>query len=148
MTKTKLNKRQGRWVDFLAEYNFTIEHQPGKEAVIPDALSRRPDYIKKKVDRKRQLIPPNAIKIKTIRICALSIQELDKQIMDSYYETPEWNEEVKEFNKIGRVVQEREKGLFYIYTKWKKVAILLRKGSSIIKEILKEYHDSESAGHP
>ena len=31
---------------------------------------------------------------------------------DSYYEKPGWNEEVKEFNKIGRVIQEREKGIF------------------------------------
>ena len=31
-----------RWYEILAQFQFTIEHRPGAEHVVPDALSRRP----------------------------------------------------------------------------------------------------------
>ncbi|KJZ68644.1 hypothetical protein HIM_11963 [Hirsutella minnesotensis 3608] len=39
--KQQLSERQARWAETLSRYNFTIEHRPGKEAVVPDTLSRR-----------------------------------------------------------------------------------------------------------
>ncbi|KAE9314987.1 hypothetical protein PR003_g19102 [Phytophthora rubi] len=33
-----------RWLYFFTEYNFTVEYKPGKQNVLADALSRRPDY--------------------------------------------------------------------------------------------------------
>ncbi|KAE8963735.1 hypothetical protein PR001_g29279, partial [Phytophthora rubi] len=36
--------RMARWLSFFAEYNFTVEYKPGKQNVLADALSRRPDY--------------------------------------------------------------------------------------------------------
>ena len=39
--KQPLSERQARWAETLSRYNFTIKHRPGKEAVVPDALSRR-----------------------------------------------------------------------------------------------------------
>ena len=35
-----LNARQSRWLDFLREYNFEIQHIKGKENKVADALSR------------------------------------------------------------------------------------------------------------
>ncbi|KAE9027813.1 hypothetical protein PR002_g10560 [Phytophthora rubi] len=32
------------WLSFFAEYNFTVEYKPGKQNVLADALSRRPEY--------------------------------------------------------------------------------------------------------
>ena len=44
-TTTKiLNARQARWAEELSAYDFIIEHVKGKENVVADALSRRPDY--------------------------------------------------------------------------------------------------------
>jgi hypothetical protein len=40
----QLNPRQARWVDTLSNFRFKIVYRPGKEAILPDALSRRPDY--------------------------------------------------------------------------------------------------------
>lgn len=34
------NGRISRWATFLAQYDFTVEHKPGKENIIPDLLSR------------------------------------------------------------------------------------------------------------
>ncbi|KAE8986458.1 hypothetical protein PR002_g22344 [Phytophthora rubi] len=39
-----LSQRMARWLSFFAEYNFTVEYKPGKQNVLADALSRRPDY--------------------------------------------------------------------------------------------------------
>jgi hypothetical protein len=43
-TQPNLSRRQQRWVELLAEYDFTIEYQEGKKNVVADALSRRPDH--------------------------------------------------------------------------------------------------------
>ena len=43
-TTKELNARQARWAEELCSYDFTIEHIKGKENIVADALSRRPDY--------------------------------------------------------------------------------------------------------
>ena len=43
-TQPNLSGRQARWLDFLAEYDLSIEPQPGKDNTVADAVSRRPDY--------------------------------------------------------------------------------------------------------
>ncbi|SNX84008.1 uncharacterized protein MEPE_02716 [Melanopsichium pennsylvanicum] len=40
-TKRQLNRRQARWQADLAEFDFVLHYRPGKEAVRPNALSRR-----------------------------------------------------------------------------------------------------------
>lgn len=42
MTTKTLNQRQVRWSEFLAGFDFRIVYRPGKMAVRPDALSRKP----------------------------------------------------------------------------------------------------------
>jgi hypothetical protein len=43
-TTKELVGRQIRWAEYLSKFKFRIEHIKGKENVIADALSRRPDY--------------------------------------------------------------------------------------------------------
>lgn len=43
MTSKQLNRRQARWAEFLAEFDFLISYRPGKQGEKPDALSRRDD---------------------------------------------------------------------------------------------------------
>jgi hypothetical protein len=42
MTSKRLNRRQARWAEFLAEFNFKIKYRPGKQGTKPDALTCRP----------------------------------------------------------------------------------------------------------
>ena len=45
-TQPHLNRRQASWMETLRAYEFVLEHRPGATKVVPDALSRRPDYQK------------------------------------------------------------------------------------------------------
>ena len=50
-----LNRRQYRWSQFLADFNFVITFRPGKLGTKPDALSRRSEYKFKKGDSFEEL---------------------------------------------------------------------------------------------
>jgi hypothetical protein len=41
-TQPKLSSKQVRWQDTLALFNVDIQHKPGKETIVPDALNRKP----------------------------------------------------------------------------------------------------------
>ena len=41
MTTKRLTRRQARWAEFLADYNFQITYRPGKQNDKADALTRR-----------------------------------------------------------------------------------------------------------
>ena len=38
------SQRIAWWIFFFAEYNFEVKYKPGKQSMLADALSRRPDY--------------------------------------------------------------------------------------------------------
>jgi hypothetical protein len=42
-TTKQLNRRQGRWSQFLQDFHFIIKYRPGSQGTKPDALTRRPD---------------------------------------------------------------------------------------------------------
>ena len=42
---SKPSKRLARWIEEFQSYDLDIRYRKGKEAIVPDALSRRPDYI-------------------------------------------------------------------------------------------------------
>ena len=44
MRPRQLNPRQARWVTELAPFDFTLQYRPGRQATMPDALSRNHMY--------------------------------------------------------------------------------------------------------
>lgn len=67
MTRKKLSERQSRWAGDLAPYDFRLEYRPGKEAAVPDALSRREQDQPRGMEDEReqgrviQLIPDRSV---------------------------------------------------------------------------------------
>ena len=43
-TQPKLSSRQTRWMEFLSQFEYKIVVKAGKDNVVADALSRRPDH--------------------------------------------------------------------------------------------------------
>lgn len=56
MTQKQLNRRQARWAERLAAFDFTIEYRTGKTNPA-DGPSRRPDYNTESFDHAKQLLP-------------------------------------------------------------------------------------------
>ena len=60
--KKILTERQVRWSEFLSQFNFRLSYRPGKDAIVPDALSRREQDLPKDqndsrlVERQRTLL--------------------------------------------------------------------------------------------
>ncbi|GMF51391.1 unnamed protein product [Phytophthora fragariaefolia] len=49
-----LSQRIARWLSFFAEYNSVAHYKPGKNNILADALSRRPDYDPRRLTRYRR----------------------------------------------------------------------------------------------
>ena len=62
MSTKVLNRRQARWAELLANYDFVLVHIPGKNNPT-DAPSRRPDYTKGVDLPSGALIPPKALRL-------------------------------------------------------------------------------------
>lgn len=129
MTTKKLNRRQARWAEFLADFNFIVTYQAGKVHAKADALTRRPgDRPESEEDDRRkhqhQLI--------------LTPEKLDSQIRDSLTSINEINEKAEisaSEEKLNDQLNERLK---------KKLFVPEEKRLQITKEI----HDQPAVGHP
>ncbi|PHJ15450.1 dna rna polymerase, partial [Cystoisospora suis] len=45
LTQKNVMPRLGYWLDKLADFDIEVVYKPGKQNVVADALSRRPDFI-------------------------------------------------------------------------------------------------------
>jgi hypothetical protein len=55
-TTKELNRRQVRWAETLATYNFRISYVKGTENARADALSRKPEYLSNKTNESRIIL--------------------------------------------------------------------------------------------
>ncbi|KAE9300791.1 hypothetical protein PR003_g22669 [Phytophthora rubi] len=55
MKSPHLSQRMARWLSFFARYNFVVHYKPGKNNILADALSRRPDYDLRRLTRHQDI---------------------------------------------------------------------------------------------
>ena len=95
-TTTKaLNRRQARWSEKLAEYNFQISYRPGTQGGKPDALTRRSGDLPKEGDKRlldmqKAILKPENFKLLTVsprqhlpEILSVSTMNLESEIEDA-----------------------------------------------------------------
>ena len=88
-TTTKvLNRRQVRWSETLAAYNFTIAYRKGLENARADALSRRTDYASHRQERPRAILKETDEGMQYNELLAtiaiVKDTELEKKLKDAY----------------------------------------------------------------
>ena len=62
LTSAKLNAVGMRWVNELADFNFTIKYRPGKENIDADSLSRKPRDVHDWTDECTETVDPRCMR--------------------------------------------------------------------------------------
>ena len=121
-TTTKvLNRRQVRWSETLAAYNFQIAYRKGSENARADALSRRTDYVRPKQERPRAILKTTEFGMEYNELLAtISIvkdTQLEQRIKNAY-QTDECAKRVLTKTEGDFAIDEqgliRFKGLVYV----------------------------------
>jgi len=136
-TETKVyNRRQARWAEKLAKYDFVIHFHLGTQAGKPDALSRRPDYIaENKVMQPMPFLRPEQVDTTGLEIGA------QEQLRDGDLERA--IREAQERDTItNKETMKQTDGLWL-----KDGRIYVPADTEIKLRILEEHHDRKTASH-
>jgi hypothetical protein len=145
----KLNDRQARWSLYLSGFDLKLIHLPGTKMVQSDALSRQPDYgtDERMEEEDKVVLPDNFF-----------INLLDTELQEQILNGKELDLDIK--NAIETLIEEGPTSLENDLQDWKIEEIdgrktIFFKGKNYIpkdlelrRDIVKMYHDYETAGHP
>src|SRR6185369_14196498 len=145
-TTKQLNRRQARWSEFLAGFDYLINYRAGRLGAKPDASTRRPDVYPRKSfegasdSNKRILIPPQRLSAALILDEESLLTRIRKAPHDDYFNS-----------KAG--IARHSNGTQY--TLAEDDQLLLRDGRIYVPdhktlrlEILQAHHDHRLRGHP
>ena len=116
----------------MAEFDLELCHIPGKTNKA-DALSRRPDHDNGSGDNEKIVALPDSLFARVMDITRFDQdvrrrQEVDKDVWEEWKHIHNCEEIDKVLHKDG--------------------ALVVTTGSQFYKDILQNYHDSVTAGHP
>ncbi|GMF48205.1 unnamed protein product [Phytophthora fragariaefolia] len=91
MKRPHLSQHMARWLSCFAEYNFVVHYKPGKNNILADALSRRPDYDPRRLKRyqgaqitKTMMITALPARSRELMPSCHPVLPLRQQIADAY----------------------------------------------------------------
>ena len=166
-TKRLLNERQVRWSEFMAPFHFTLRHRAGKEAVIPDALSRREQDIPKGIDDSRVAERQKTLLPDTLWVNATTLQDScpfkdDSELTTLWKEAIQDEEAGKDYGEAEQAVANSERrfprhlGLHLTIGECKvqdgclyfRDRLWLPNYERLTTRVIQKMHDSYLGGHP
>ena len=153
-TTKQLNRRQARWSELLADFDFVIQYRPGAQAGLPDALTRRSDMRPK--DRGLSLMqehnPGNfqtLLKPHQLRLAATGIltvkSDITDKIRDALPRDP-WTSLLLERVHLGSAPPGFAINSMNLLTYQDSVCVPEVDDLRLL--IVQDRHDSPAAGHP
>ncbi|QRW07008.1 Transposon Tf2-7 polyprotein [Ceratobasidium sp. AG-Ba] len=141
-TKRDLNRRQARWMGFLADYNYRIKYRSGAQNGKADILSRRED-LREQALKEGGEIPP-LISPELFISAILTDHSLNDMIRDALPDD-------KSVSKILKSLEENipvkgwrlENDLLYYHDR-----IYVPNELEIRRVVIESRHDNPAAGHP
>ena len=131
----KVNRRVARWFAEIQDYNLTIKHVPGKIHTAPDMLSRPPGTDQGKLDNTDIVLLPPSLFITTARV-------QDDMLKAKVKEAQEKHSEEMELWCDTQGVHKLPEG----YTK--EGRLVVPSGLVLRQELMAQFHNSPTAGHP
>ena len=145
----KLNRRQARWSLYLSEFDVKLVHTPGNKMVQSDALSRRPDHCPDEDTDNEDIVmlPDN-----------MFVHLIDVELQDKIARSTDLDGNATEALKL--LLENGPATMTAGLQDWKLQQsngqnILFYKGKNYIprntelrRELVKSFHDHETAGHP
>ena len=151
-TAQKLNRRQARWSIFLQQFDFDLQHRPGKQMGIPDALSRRSDHGDGAEDNENMvLLKPEYFRIRANERGHLYIAGEEKEILRRIRNASDLDEQVaKAAANLKRSKVDTVRG-----DEWALESnLILHRGKVYVpkdkdlrRDIVQLHHDLPHAGH-
>ena len=141
----KVNRRVARWFATLQDYNLVFKHVPGKLHAAPDMLSRLPGVDHSEEDNQNvTLIPPESF-IRVARDDSPTQVQLEESIAQAQQKHLALMKEWQSSGHVNRV----HSPLFHqpLFTS-DGAAIAIPPVDSLKQEILRQNHDTPTAGHP
>ena len=166
-TKKVLNERQVRWSELLSQFQFTLRHRAGKEATIPDVLSRREQDVPKDGDDSRlaerqKTILPQGLWVKTTNLSLTCPFSEDQELRHLWNEAIEHEETGTAYARAREAVQQCERtfpkdlnlhfaiGECDIHKDFLRYRerLWLPSHEPLTTRVIQKVHDSSLGGHP
>ena len=145
----KMNRRQARWALYLSEFDVKLVHTPGHKMIQSDALSRRHDYIPDEDNDNEDItMLPNNLFVNLIDVDLqqriANCDAMDKDATDALKILLNQGSNVIG-NQLDEWTMEEFNGKHILFFKEKNYVPL---NEELRRDILKMFHDHETAGHP
>ena len=162
MSTKELSDRQGRWQEFLSQYNFRIIYRTGKNGKKPDALTRRPGDIptpeEKKLGRRRGILLPrekywDILENEDIKLEEIELAEFQDKDEGRIQQAYNKDDEIQAIKKNLENNVKEMKGVALGLCEWKNEhlwyqgRIWIPNDEEFRTSLIRQNHDDPLAGH-